>query len=184
MRLRFLIDGYNLIHALGFLDAADGPRALEQSRRRLLEHLHGALSEGDALGTTVVFDARRSPPGVSPHQSYHGIRIRFAVEQQVADDEIEALLHADADAGSLAVVTNDQRLLEAARRRKARAWTCERFLDHLDRPPEAAKDKTSDERRTAGEPGEWVEEFKDLADDPGFKELFDPYPFDDEPPKG
>jgi len=49
----YLIDGYNLIHALGLLDRQRGATALEESRQRLLEFLHEGF-EADSGCATIV----------------------------------------------------------------------------------------------------------------------------------
>ena len=64
MPLAFLIDGYNLIHALGLVHKQIAPKELETARRRLLDFLHERL-EPRAAAITVIFDARRRPPHVS-----------------------------------------------------------------------------------------------------------------------
>src|SRR5437870_1736225 len=96
MSAAYLIDGYNLIHAMGLLPPRVGPGGLEKSRRALLGLLKGSF--GDQAGAvTVVFDASRAPAGTDVSQTYHGIHVYYAQGQQEADDMIEELLrHAGA----------------------------------------------------------------------------------------
>src|SRR5262249_52696926 len=90
----YLIDGYNLLHALDVLPKRLGPKRLHYARLRLLEVLHGAF--GDAAGgVTVVFDAAGAPPRVPEVQEYRGLDVRFAVRHEEADDLIEQLIRAD-----------------------------------------------------------------------------------------
>jgi predicted RNA-binding protein with PIN domain len=184
MAFRFLIDGYNLVHALGFLAPADGKAALANSRASLLAYLAHHLGDA-APAATVIFDAAHAARRSQPVQTVRGITVRFAVDQQAADDEIELMLAQTADARDVVVVSNDHRLQEAARRRKARAWTCGQFLDHLDRPVDTragARREENAERRllSDAERQHWLETFKDVAEDREFRELFDRYRFDDE----
>ncbi len=182
MHLSYLVDGYNVVFALGLLDRRAGARALERARRRLLDDLHdGLAAPGHEI--TVVFDSRRGMPGSRSGFEYRGIRVCFARAGDVADDVIERLIAADADPRRLVVISNDHRVQEAARHRGARPWSCaellDHFLDHPDRPcpmppPGAAPGMSREEVRR------WLEEFGDLADDPGFRELFEPYPFEDD----
>lgn len=184
MAYRYLIDGYNLVHALGFLFKSDGTHALEKSRQRLLAFLKTEFGE-DAAQVTVVFDAAHAPRRGTPWQVYHGLHVHFALDQQTADDEIEIMLAQESEARSLVVVSNDHRLQESARRAGALGWDCTRFLDHLEtrtagagpRPPETPEKQG---RLSDAEKRHWLETFKDVADDAEFKELFERYPFGDE----
>jgi predicted RNA-binding protein with PIN domain len=185
MARTFLIDGYNLIHALGYLTGQQGPHVLERARLRLLHFLLETLAE-QAARTTVVFDASRTPRRSHPRVLFKEIEVRFAQGQDEADDLIEQLIRAHpAPRDYLHVISSDHRLLSAARRSAAVGWSCAEFLDHLDAErrqhpavPSALPEKV--ERLSAEETAHWLRAFGDLADDPGFKELFDPYPFDEQ----
>jgi uncharacterized protein len=126
--VRFLIDGYNLMHAAGYLASRPKPPRLGPVRGRFLDWL-ATSAGGRAAEVRVVFDAAAAA-GDSPEAVHRGVRVRFAY-RRTADDLIEELLAGDGDPGSLAVVSNDGRLHEAARRRQVRAWSCERFVDWL-----------------------------------------------------
>ena len=113
-----------------------------------------------------------------------GLQVRFAVRQDEADDLIEELLRRESAPRRLILVSDDHRLQQAARRRECQVQGCDEFLDWLDRrgrpeegPPEARPEKR--ERLSPGETQRWLNEFADLADDPGFKELFEPYHFEE-----
>lgn len=119
----FLVDGYNLMHAAGYLTAKPTGR-LDPARRRFLDWLAG-VARVKGADVRVVFDGQASP-SASPESVHRGVRVRFSFGL-AADDEIETLLeHA---ARGLVVVSNDSRLHEAARRAGVLAWRCERFLD-------------------------------------------------------
>ena len=120
--MQFLIDGYNLMHAAGYLASKSSGR-LEPIRNRFLDWLAG-IAKSKAVGVRVVFDGQASPRK-SKETDYRGVRVRFSTAQ-TADDDIESLLKS---AGAVTVVSNDSRLHEAARRANADAWRCERFLD-------------------------------------------------------
>src|ERR1051325_10695314 len=128
----FLIDGYNLLHALGMIRKNAGPGGLEAGRRRLLEFLVTAFA-ADAGQVTIVFDAKQAPRGVKRQQQYHGLHVDFAPKGQSADDRIEDLIEQAAEPRTLVVVSNDARLQNAARRSGARAWTHEDLLDFFEK---------------------------------------------------
>src|SRR5262245_66096936 len=101
----YLIDGYNLLHAMGVLRGRVGPQGLEKARGRLLGLLHGAFGD-ESNHVTVVFDAAKAPPGVDEGQDYHGIQVRFAVGEFEADDVIEELIRRASAPKQLSVVSD------------------------------------------------------------------------------
>jgi len=125
--MRHLIDGYNLMYALGLPGKRQGPDGFRKLRTRFLNDLAAALGPVAAHQTTVVFDAS-DPPGHLPRQSLHkGITVVFAVDDENADERIERLIAAHSSPKLLTVVSSDQRIRQAATRRKARAVTAEVF---------------------------------------------------------
>jgi predicted RNA-binding protein with PIN domain len=127
--VRFLVDGYNLMHAAGYLTARPTGR-LDPARRRFLDWLAG-VAAARAVSMRVVFDGQKSPRP-SPETDHRGVRVRFAFGQ-AADDEIETLL--TGPSRDVVVVSNDSRLHESARRAGAAAWPCDKFLDWVVREP-------------------------------------------------
>jgi predicted RNA-binding protein with PIN domain len=182
MRHSYLIDGYNLIHALGMIQRNLAPGGLEASRRRLLDFLAESFGN-NASSVTIVFDAKHAPPGVQRTQSHHGLHILFAPRNQSADDLIETLIDAETNPSELTVISNDQRLQNAAHREKAHAWSHEDLLDFLEKrqaaaPPAAAADEKSD-LMSPEEMRRWLKEFEPLERDPELKEFFDLDRFED-----
>jgi uncharacterized protein len=175
--MRYLIDGYNLLHAMGLVrptNATSG--ALENARFDLLDHLHGLF--GDESGQlTVIFDAERVPRrGLAAHD-YRGLHVQFALRQE-ADDLIESLIRSEKSPRSLTVVSDDRRVQVAARRRQCPVLGCHAFLDAAEQParpavkpaePLAKPDTLSPEERQR-----WLDEFAELDDDPALKKWLDP----------
>jgi predicted RNA-binding protein with PIN domain len=178
--MRYLIDGYNLLHAMGVLHGRVGPAGLERARRRLLGLLGRAVANPPDV--TVVFDAAGAPPGATEEEDVQGVRVLYAVRQDEADDLVELLIRQDSAPRQLTVVSDDHRLQHAARRRHCAALGCLDYLDELDRrrrgppppgPPEKAGPAGGDETRL------WLREFAGLEQDPDWKELTDPFGFGD-----
>lgn len=165
MAAAFLIDGYNLIHAMTTLGKRLGPGVLQKARLQLLGLLHHSFGE-QASNVTVVFDAAGATPGCTPEHDFHGLKIRFALKGRQADDVIEDLIQHAAAPKQLTVVSNDHRLQQAARRRKAKVMSCEEFFDWLGRLRRQQKPKTVDsEKKDSESPAEttrWLKEFGDL----------------------
>ncbi len=131
--MRYIIDGYNLLHATGHLSGKVGGHVLEWARKTLLSRLATFVKAG-AGGVTVVFDARKAPPSVAPEQNYQGVHVFYALKSE-ADDLIEELILDDAAPQFLTVVSDDRRLREAARRRHCPTQSCLDFYDETEKPP-------------------------------------------------
>ncbi len=181
--MHYLIDGYNLLHALEAPRAGAGPKGMDSARRRLLDLIH--LAHGAKAQTvTVVFDARRLPPGVAAEQHYRGVRVRFAVGYPEADDLLEHLIDEAASPNRLAIVSDDHRIQRAARRRGCVVTPCDEYMDRLGRlckerlrkrPAPEKPDSSTDEETAL-----WRQAFADLEGSAAMRELFD-LPWSDEP---
>lgn len=169
----YLIDGYNLIHALGMIQREPVAGALEQARQRLLEFLAHAFDAQTMV--TIVFDARHCPPHAPHRQIHQGLHIEFARD---ADDRIEERIEQSACPAELVVISNDMRLQEAARRKGGRGWSHEELLDFLDRRSARPATPADSPPRQSGplsaeEMKRWMAEFGHLQNDPELKEFFD-----------
>ena len=176
MKESYVIDGYNLLHAMGvLLGKVVGPQGLEKARQKLLTSLAEAFGS-DAGKLTVVFDAAAAHAVAHAEQTIHGIRVLFAVADQEADDLIERLITQHPHPRHLAVVSDDHRLQRAARRRHAQDMSCGEFLDVVDRqrqpvegegpqPPPAKEGPTEEARQmkpSRAETQHWLAEFGHL----------------------
>ena len=129
--MALVIDGYNLMHAIGLLDQRRGPHVLEKARLTLLNTLAESLDPAELPHTTVVFDAKDVPRHVPDRLEHRGICVRFAAEEDEADELIEELIRTDSVPRRLTVVSSDHRLQTAARRRRARFADSEAWWDAL-----------------------------------------------------
>ncbi len=175
----YVIDGYNLIHALGMIQKQMNPGGLEESRRTLLAFLTQAFG-ADTARVTVVFDAKHAPRGVPRQQLSHGLHVHFAPKDQSADDWIEKLIEDDTQPRALVVVSNDMRLQHAARRRGARGWSHEALLDFLEQraTPTAPDAQEKSSELSPQEMKRWLKEFETLESDPELREFFEHDRFD------
>jgi uncharacterized protein len=163
--MHYVIDGYNLLHHVGRLQA--GRRAhLESARLDLLRLLQSRFKNEDVV-VTVVFDAQGAPATVQEEQEYHGIEVRYTRREE-ADDLIEAMIRAAPSPQQLTVVSNDRRLKEAARRRRCPVMECVEFWESLSRRPRPeVRPATPEERPGVAEDDveEWLREFGDVEED-------------------
>jgi predicted RNA-binding protein with PIN domain len=175
--MRWLIDGYNLMHAAGRLGPKLSREGFRRARRRFLDELADALPVEHECDVTVVFDAS-APPGDFPiSSSYRGIRVIFAYGDEDADSRIEYILEHDSSPKSLTVVSSDRRIRDAASRRRARPLTADAFLDlkdepHVFSPPRVRTqpERDSDAVMDAGEAAFWEEAFREVDDLPGIRD--------------
>ena len=119
--MSLLIDGYNLLNAVGIIGRGVGPGSLHRARLALLNFLAASLEPEEIPQTTVVFDAHDAPPGLPLVLEHRGLTVRFAADYEDADSLIEELIRKDSAPRRLTVVSGDHRLQRAARRRKAAA---------------------------------------------------------------
>jgi predicted RNA-binding protein with PIN domain len=131
--MTFLIDGYNLMHAVGLLPRGTTPQGgLERARIRFLDWLAASSKDRSAL-LRVVFDAQNAPTA-SPEAEHKGIHFLFSFHE-TADDLIEELLASERMPSRVTVVSNDTRLQTAGHRRGAVVKTCQQFVDWLIEKP-------------------------------------------------
>jgi len=161
-----VIDGYNLMHAAGLARASYAPGDLERCRLKLLSLLAGFLGEERCHRTTVVFDAKSSPPGGVRQDMFKGILIEYSPPGQEADDVIESAIRRHSAPKQLLVVSSDHRLHKAARRRRAHARDSDLFLEDCERQarrhaPAPPVVKPGDELSPAAIEA-WLAAFKDV----------------------
>ncbi|MDB4778317.1 NYN domain-containing protein, partial [bacterium] len=142
--MQILIDGYNLLHAIGFRGDLAAPGNLERARLSMLEKLAQYLSPPDRRKVLVVFDAGKRSKS-KPHQyNYQDIQVEFAHEYEDADSMIEILIQKHSLPRSLLVVSSDHRIQTAARRKKAQFIDSDQWIDQLQHPPREFKKKPRD----------------------------------------
>jgi len=171
--VRWLIDGYNLMHAAGLLEARPVPKGLRAVRHRFLNDLAAGLDPIDAAQTTVVFDAA-DPPADRPATAKHkGLAVVFAVGNENADERLEQLIAADSAPKGLTVVSSDRRVRQAAERRRAAVLSSADFLDRLDarrrarrKPPIPAVRAPTPAPSPTAEAAYWMEQFGAIEADP------------------
>jgi predicted RNA-binding protein with PIN domain len=174
--MRYLIDGYNLAHAMGLLRGRVAPAAVEVARRSLLVHLL-EYHHREPGNVTVVFDASRAPPGTADRLDYQGIHVLNALHEQ-ADDLIEDLIHREPQPRQLTVVSDDRRLKDAARHRQCVALGCFDYLEKVQyAPPQVplvkrpAEGNDKPPELSAEEVQEWCRQFgvtEEPEDRPGW----------------
>jgi predicted RNA-binding protein with PIN domain len=174
--MRWLIDGYNVMHAGGQLGPKLSRQGFRHARRRFLDELAGALGGDFAREATVVFDATVPPGDFGLAETYRGIGLVFALGDECADARIEQLIAAHSNPRALIVVSSDRRIRQAAARRRARSLTADEFWVMVDKvkerkgakpPVESQGNSPADERDrriTTDDSAFWLEAFGNVAE--------------------
>ncbi len=169
--MRWLIDGYNVMHAGGRLGPKLGREGFRRARRRFLNELAATLPAEEAHQTTIVFDASVPPGDFKVEERYRGLQVLFALGDENADARIEQLIAADSTPKALSVVSSDRRIRQAAHRRRAIVLTAEDYWNRLDdlkerasrhHEPEQERRKSTAADRAVDDPAIWQEIFRDL----------------------
>jgi predicted RNA-binding protein with PIN domain len=174
--MRWLIDGYNVMHAGGLLGPKLGREGFRRVRRRFLDELSAALAQQASEPTTVVFDASVHPGDFGLETSYRGLGVVFALGDESADARIERLIAADANPKTLTVVSSDRRIRQAAARRRARSVTAVEYWELIDELKERRSRRAGpggssapvpaelEREPAASESARWLEIFGHIAD--------------------
>ena len=177
--MRILIDGYNLMHAVGAMPRNAAPDALRKVRHRFLNELGALIPPIEAHQTTVVFDASIVLEHLPRSQSQKGMTILFAADDDDADTRIEELIRKHSSPKNLIVVSTDLRVRQAAVRRKAKAVKSEDFwaemkarkLKPAHRPAVPSREeKARSEGLSESESAFWLAEFGHLESAPETKQ--------------
>ncbi|MHB8972974.1 MAG: NYN domain-containing protein [Pirellulaceae bacterium] len=180
-----LIDGYNLLYAIGMLGRNIGPGTLARARLALLNFLAASLPEAECDATIVVFDAHDAPRGVPCEEYYRGIFVRYAVGYDDADALVEELIRTHSTPRKLVVVSSDRHIQRMAKRRRAIVVESEVWYDQVcqrrNSPPQP---RTSDDIKpvdsfTDAETANWLEVFGDAPLTPPSPQAAEPPPATD-----
>ena len=188
--MRWLIDGYNVMHAGGKLAPKLSREGFRRARRRFLDEISAAIGPDRAREMTIVFDASAHPGDFALNAKYKGLSILFALGDENADARIELLIEEHTKPKLLTVVSSDQRIRQAATRSRAKSLTADQFWVWIDdlkergriasqveppsrtlpqpRPqppaerPVPARTSPAPQTATAGEDAYWLETFREI----------------------
>ena len=164
--IRLLIDGYNLLHALGMQPRRASPRGLEKARRRMVRELRSRLSADELRHTVIIFDASRPVPSEETDSGGdEGPAVHFSSNYPDADEMIIDLIAKHSAPRKLTVVSSDHRIQQAAARRRARVCDSEPWFDSLEEQHETSADAPLARPVTGDHLGtddiqEWLDEFR------------------------
>jgi predicted RNA-binding protein with PIN domain len=124
MTKKFLVDGYNLAHKLGFKIAKS---TLELSRATV-EHRLLQYASFKRCQFLVVYDGR----GVlGSTKEQHGLTIHYTASGETADARIKSLIDREPAKSRLCVISSDNEILRYARASRVEVKRSEAFIAEL-----------------------------------------------------
>jgi hypothetical protein len=127
-----LVDGYNLMHAVGLFQRRYGPGEFAKWRNRFLHYLSQHLTPRERERTTVVFDAPATGKSGPQRVESHGLQVIYAQTDLDADDVLEELVAGHSAPRQVLLVSSDHRLQKAVRRRRGKSIDSEDFALRLE----------------------------------------------------
>ena len=132
-RRRTLIDGYNALFCLNWMPVValpPGSGVLRACRKRLVD-LTERYAPHPRL-VTIIFDGREMPGLPRPEHGKRGVQVVFSVG--VADDLLEDYVRRDPNPRDLTVVSDDNRVRLAGRRRSSQVLGVAEWYEGLENP--------------------------------------------------
>ncbi len=170
----YVIDGYNLLHALA-RHKGTLPAEADRARSRMLELL-SAMARSESTQARVFFDG--TPPSIAPGElSQPGLRVHFCgPERESADHAIKEFVANAANARKLHVVSADREVVNACRLAGARVIDSRGMAERLARIAPSNNPRQRPEKPTRGtigkleremldEIGDWKGFLRDVEDD-------------------
>jgi uncharacterized protein len=149
--MRFLIDGYNLMYALGLVRKHGGRAAWDGARVNLLHWLADRFGPA-ARDVLVIFDSQNSVGGFI-EESHRGLRV-LRDRGRTADEVIEDLVANEPAPETLTVVSNDARVRGAAARQGCAFQKCGEFVDQVMNQTRSGSEPRSPEKDESATPDE------------------------------
>jgi predicted RNA-binding protein with PIN domain len=153
----FIIDGYNLLHAIEETESLS-PALTDTWLCRMIA---AYLRRIDETGC-VVFDGI-GPPDKEIFEDMGNLEVIFSGRNKDADKVIEDKITANTAPRRLLVVSSDRRLRAAARKRKAVSVKAEAFWESVscesDRKPRPREPRAKREGITESETEQWLKSF-------------------------
>ncbi len=178
--MRWLIDGYNVMHAGGRIPQGIQPEQFRRARLRFLNDLADTLGPELARETTIVFDANTRPTDFPLDSLYREIHILFALGDESADERIEKMIARHGTPKTLTVVSTDRRIRQAATRRRAGIMTANAYWRMIDdrrerkpaiKPPRPKKPLKIPTVTAEEEAAFWLDAFGELDASPEIQQL-------------
>ncbi len=135
--MRYLIDGNNLMHALGMVRQGMNTHNWESAQRNLFDWLVARVLTFGEVCVVFDFENRYSEKG-----DYQGLEILAARPPQKADEVIQLLVKETLHPHALIVVSNDMDVRTSGKRKGVRGLRSFEFIDWVDNLPKKKAQQT------------------------------------------
>ena len=130
---RLLIDGYNLLYALGFIQPGDRTkRGLEKARDKLIDAIAKRIPPAVRRSTWIIFDSADAPKNLPNALVQHEIRVFFSREWLSADEMLQALISEHASPKTLVIISSDHAVQRRAAARNATPFDSEHWIEAIE----------------------------------------------------
>ncbi len=158
-----LVDGFNLIYKLTWLEDHMHRGRLDSAMRGLLETLHEYTSrQKKSPAVYVFFDGKKNKGDETNQEEVSGMQVYYSHDLS-ADFLIEQYIKSARSPGEIWLVSSDKKLVEFARRRKVHHHTAEAFAKMLVEGPAPNRepDKDVNPRVTPKDVDFWARMFRE-----------------------
>jgi len=125
-RCRLLIDGYNLLFAIGLLPSRNAnPRALQRARESLITLLASRTPDSKRKGIWWVFDSADAPKDLPGSLQIHGMTVYFSRGWVSADEMLQTIIGQHPSPKAMTVISSDHAVQRKAIARGATVFDSE-----------------------------------------------------------
>ena len=153
-RFHYILDGYNIIHAIPSLKKTLVHDA--ESARELLIHAAGSFAISKKIRCTIVFDGF-APENVAKNSVHAPVHVVYSSPLS-ADAKIKQMIERSAKRSLLVIITSDREILNFARACSCQTHTSKHFSNLLSGGNETVTEK-SDAQLSPSQVNEWLKIF-------------------------
>jgi len=130
---RLLVDGYNLLYALGFIQPGDRTkRSLEKARHQLIDSIAKQLPSAVRRSTWIIFDSADAPKNLPDAFVKNEIRVFFSREWLSADEMLQSWISEHSSPKTLVVISSDHAVQRRATARNATPFDSDHWIEAIE----------------------------------------------------
>jgi predicted RNA-binding protein with PIN domain len=130
---RLLIDGYNLLYALGFIQPGNRTkRGLEKARDKLIDAIAKRIPPAVRRSTWIIFDSADAPKNLPDTLVKHEMRVFFSRDWLSADEMLQAWISEHSSPKTLVVISSDHAVQRRASARSTTPFDSEHWIEAIE----------------------------------------------------
>ena len=132
-RCRLLVDGYNLMYAVGAIQhGATEPKALQRGREKVIGMISQRMSHELGKRVWIVFDSELAPKDLPDLWLKDGIYVAFSRGWNSGDEMLQAILAGHHSPKQLVVISSDHAVQRKALSRNAQCFDSDHWTEAMD----------------------------------------------------